>query len=196
VNPNHSFQEGDLLFEFDPLHWQVRKYDQHSYFQGFSGVGLKGVDFVANFEGRELWLIEVKNYSVQRSIRQKEVDVVLRDPSKIVEALEQKFADTLAGIRAIYTYYQRKERKRWNWLNAWRRPDPEEIFWQEACQIGVETQQIRLVLWIASDQDYAVPIQKIIQGIQNHPNLQDYSVVVFEQDNSPQPPFLKVKFQP
>lgn len=180
------FQESDLSFTFAPGHWEVKKYDNHSYFKGFSGVGLKGVDFVAIFENKIVLLIEVKNYQVKNQlIRAKEVAISLSEPEKIAEAVVQKFEDTFAGIKAIHTYYQRKNRKSWRWLNRWQKPDEEALFWQKVCDLAIEQQALSNVLWLEYDlQDKAlgeVIGQALLQATKQLPG----SCQVFNHTNHP-----------
>ncbi|HKK76477.1 MAG TPA: hypothetical protein VJ953_15460, partial [Saprospiraceae bacterium] len=113
-----AFAEGQLTFHFDPAYWQGRKYDDHAYFQGFSGVGLKGVDFIGIYQEDILVLLEVKNYTWRDTpFREKDVRQSLRGPEQIAAAVQQKMEDTLAGLRAIGIYYQRKQARSWGWLD-------------------------------------------------------------------------------
>ncbi|MEM6378982.1 MAG: hypothetical protein AAF705_12265 [Bacteroidota bacterium] len=149
---NLLFQEGDLTFSFAAEHWSVKKYDDHPYFKGFSGVGLKGVDFVAIFQNKRVLLIEVKNYQTKnQAIRAKDVALSLSKPEKIAEAISQKFEDTLAGIKAIHTYYQRKSKPAWKWLQRWQKPDPEALFWQSVCDLVINKQSLSTILWLEYD---------------------------------------------
>ena len=149
---NLLFQEGDLSFSFAAEHWVVRKYDAHPYFKGFSGVGLKGVDFVAVFQNKKVLLIEVKNYQTKNQIvRAKDVALSLSEPEKIAKAINQKFEDTLAGIKAIHTYYQRKSKLAWKWLQRWQKPDPEALFWRSVCDLVLQEKAISKILWLEYD---------------------------------------------
>lgn len=193
---SHAFLEGDLRFEFDPAHWQVRKYDAHPFFHGFSGVGLKGVDFVANYQGCELWLIEVKNYSTHTSkLRRREVDQALQHPQLIIEALEEKYIDTMAGIQAIDTYYRRKGRRPWNWLLNKIQADPEQAFWQEAYRLALVEKRVRPVLWLAADPSDQARIRHIAEGISRPSEFHDQRVEVFIQGVSGPPPQLEITWQ-
>jgi hypothetical protein len=87
-----TFQEGKLTFEF-PTGWDVAKYDQWSYyrkqFQKVCG-STKAVDFVAIGMDKHLWLIEIKDYRMQR--RTKVLD--------LGEEFGAKVRDSLAGLVA------------------------------------------------------------------------------------------------
>lgn len=146
-----SFTEGQLTFYFDSIYWQVRKYDDHAYFQGFSGVGLKGVDFIGIYEGRTLILIEVKNYTWRSTpFREKDVRQSLQVPEQIAAAVRQKMEDTLAGLHAIGIYYQRKQARSWRWLDRFRKPDLEQEFWQRATNL-LDQQQVYCLLWMETE---------------------------------------------
>jgi hypothetical protein len=195
--PNeYTFLESDLRFEFDPANWQVRKYDDHPFFHGFSGVGLKGVDFIANYQAREVWLLEVKNYrTLEFPHRRKEVDLALQAPDRIVESLEEKYIDTMAGIRAIHTYYQRKVRRPLGWLKYRLRLDPEQIFWREVCRLALDEKQLRLALWLEADPSDWESVRKIAKRISVPSELHGQRVQVFFQGGEAPPPHLQVYWQ-
>lgn len=183
---NLFFQEGDLSFSFAPSHWAVKKYDDHPYFQGFSGVGLKGVDFVAIFENKKVLLIEVKNYQVKNEvIRAKEVANSLSDPDKIAATVAQKFEDTLAGIKAIHTYYQRKNKQTWQWLKRWQKPDQEALFWQQVCDLVVEQGALTKVLWLEYDPQDEVLGETIGKSLLEKAAQLPGSCQVFNHSNHP-----------
>ncbi len=186
------FQEGDLSFSFAPSHWAVKKYDDHPYFQGFSGVGLKGVDFIAIFENKKVLLIEVKNYQVKNEvIRAKEVANSLGDPDKIAAAVAQKFEDTLAGIKAIHTYYQRKNKQTWQWLKRWQKPDQEALFWQQVCDLVVEKGAMTKVLWLAFDPQDKPAIDAVAQTLLKKTKDLPGACQVFNHGNHPFGDLLK-----
>jgi hypothetical protein len=162
---NLSFAEGRLTFHFDALHWQVRKYDDHSYFQGFSGVGLKGVDFVAILEDDLLVLLEVKNYTWKgTSFREKDVRLTLQQPELIEGTVIQKMEDTLAGLRAIHIHYQRKAARSWRWLDRFRKKDPEQLFWDRATDL-MEEGKLLCLLWMEVEEEYSAFAKNVSQQL-------------------------------
>lgn len=95
------FLESGLTFHFSPGNWAVRKYDEHEYYQALSGSGLKGMDFVAIWENRQLVLIEVKNY---RQVASSEFP----SPSTLLDEITRKVEDTFTGLSAIRQMLERK----------------------------------------------------------------------------------------
>lgn len=88
-----SFQEGRLRFDF-PADWKVLRPGESSYyrrhFQNFCG-GCKEADFVLlNPNSRELYLLEVKDYTTDRRTK----------PSELFDELAIKARDTLALLMA------------------------------------------------------------------------------------------------
>jgi len=131
----------------------VRKYDAHTFFQGLSGVGLKGVDFIAVRPGC-LALIEVKNYRRMRNGRVRDtVRRSLDHPELISDSIIHKCLDTMRAIRAIQAHYLRKwgyrltlpflGRFRWQWSD--------HSFWTHVSQALSNPQQVTLLVWLATD---------------------------------------------
>jgi hypothetical protein len=148
-----EFTESGLRFGFEPA-WAVKKYDQHRFFQGLSGAGLKGVDFIA-INGERLVLVEVKNYRPLPHIQQANpVEAVLANPEALAAAIAQKATDTLRGLEAIGGYYQRK------WLFRLLQPLLLRLrphgwdwrFWAHACHLQPLPQHITFVLWLETEQ--------------------------------------------
>jgi len=149
-----EFVESGLHFYFEKP-WVVKKYDAHRFFPGLAGAGLKGVDFIAIQKGR-LLLIEIKNYRRRRAWQiENPVQVILDDPEAFAETITHKAEDTLRGIRAIGTYYQRK------WLyklsapllhllptNGW-----DFLFWIRAFKLSNQRENIQFVLWMETEQE-------------------------------------------
>lgn len=161
-----SFTEGRLIFRFDPAHWQVRKYDDHTYFKGFSGVGLKGVDFVGILDENLLVLLEVKNYTWKgTSFREKDVRQTLQYPDQIIAAVIQKMEDTLAGLRAIRIHYQRKQARTWRWLDRFRKKDEEQAFWNQATSL-MEDGKLLCLLWMEVEEEDAAFAKKVKQQLE------------------------------
>jgi len=147
-----SFQEGKLQFTFNES-WLVRKYDAHTFYQGFSGVGLKGVDFIAVRPG-ELLLIEVKNYRhIRNGRRRAAVAQVLEDPERIGRSIAQKGEDTLKAIRAIRTYYLRKWDYRWSahFLKRFWWQWSDRSFWTQVAAQADVPDRISFLIWLATD---------------------------------------------
>jgi len=85
-----TFEEGRLLFEFGDE--SVSEYEKWSFYRNqFNSAccGNKAVDFIC-ISGRKTWLIEVKDYRVNR--REKAMD--------LADEVAIKVRDTLAGLVA------------------------------------------------------------------------------------------------
>ena len=190
-----TFTESGLQFSFSAQHWQVKKYDDHPYFTGFSSVGMKGVDFIAIREEEELWLIEVKNYQTNgASIREPKVKASLEHPEKILEAVEQKFEDTLAGIQAIHTYYKKKKQKRWKWLVPWQKPDQEELFWLEVCELAANPKKVKLILWLELEEENRAIKSYLLDNLgTGEESLKDYKIFIFSRKFYQHQDVLKVE---
>ncbi len=171
---NRSFKEGKLQFTFSDS-WLVRKYDAHTFYRGFSGVGLKGVDFIA-VRPRELLLIEVKNYRhIRNGRRRATVAQVLEDPAGIGRAIAQKGQDTLQAIHAIRTYYLRKWDYRWSvpFLKRFWWQWSDRSFWTQVAAQADYPERITFLIWLATDPadaDLAQTIRnEIIAGMDTTP---------------------------
>lgn len=147
-----SYTEGNLSFTFSNG-WMVRKYDHHTFYQGLSGAGLKGVDFIA-VRPHQLLLVEVKNYRhVRNGRRRATVARSLEDPQAIADAIARKGWDTLRAIKAIHTYYRRKLDYRlfapllhqfwWAWSDR--------SFWTHAAREAQSPSSATFLLWLATD---------------------------------------------
>lgn len=160
-----AFFESGIAFSFNE-EWLVRKYDAHTYFKGFSGVGLKGVDFISIYQKRQLVLIEVKNYRSQVPGRKGSHHVQsLANPSAIASSLGLKATDTLKAIRAIGLYYERKWFYRIvrPWVPRLRKIMPEWHFWTTANSLAQES-QIIFLCWLEFDAEHQ-HLSEIIRGI-------------------------------
>lgn len=147
-----SFKEGKLQFTFNDS-WLVRKYDAHTFYRGFSGVGMKGVDFIA-VRPRELLLIEVKNYRhIRNGRRRAAVAQVLGDPERIGRSIAQKGQDTLKAIWAIRTYYLRKWSYRWSvpFLKRFWWQWSDRSFWTQVATQADHPERISFLIWLATD---------------------------------------------
>lgn len=79
-------------FKFPEL-WKVEKYDDWSFYRNqFQSVcgGTKAIDLIALDSSSCSWLIEAKNYQLQRRTK----------PSELPEEIATKVRDTLAGLVA------------------------------------------------------------------------------------------------
>ena len=137
--PPGVYSESGMLFRF-PVDWSVRRYDQHTYFRGFSGHGLKGVDFVAVEPPGRLWLVEAKNFIP----RQQQFPVIIKSAAALGVQLLQKTEDTVRGIAAVHAYRSRSLWYRWlfpyvhrlKWLSG------EWLFWARAYRALSENAEI------------------------------------------------------
>lgn len=159
-----SYEESGLRFAFGP-DWAVQRYDAHRFYQGLSGVGLKGVDFIGLHQGR-LYLIEVKNYRRRQAWQAASLfAAIAADPSPFAAVVARKMTDTLRAISAIRTYYHRKWlfRQAKPWLL--RRPprQSEWAFWAQVCEIAQAPSAVTAVLWLETEQPQA-PIRQALQA--------------------------------
>jgi len=136
--PPVVFSESGMRFHF-PSDWLVRRYDQHTYFRGFSGYGLKGVDFVAVEPSGRLWLVEAKNF-----IPRQEFPVIIKSAAVLGAQLLQKAEDTVRGIAAVHAYRSRSFWYRWLFphLHRLRWLSGEWLFWARAYRALSEEAQI------------------------------------------------------
>lgn len=148
-----EYIESGLHFHFSPG-WVVKKYDAHRFFQGLSGTGLKGVDFIAT-DGRRLLLCEAKNYRRRQAWQQENpLDAILGQPEAFAEEMAQKALDTLLGIDAIWRYYQRK------WLFRLLSPlllrlspnGRDWQFWAHVHRLAREPGKLVFILWLETER--------------------------------------------
>lgn len=148
-----DFLESGLRFIFGP-EWVVKKYDEHPYFQGLSGAGLKGVDFIAIHAGRKAVLIEVKNYRTRHNVEMDRFFEVLAKPAEeLAIEMRRKTEDTLLAIDAVRQYYDRSwwyRRFRRLWIH-WPWVQHNRAFWTRINELA--DQQLQVVLWLALDED-------------------------------------------
>ncbi|MCB9081902.1 MAG: hypothetical protein H6555_09355 [Lewinellaceae bacterium] len=140
------FRESGFAVQFDPS-WLVQKYDAHRFYRSLSGVGLKGIDFLALRRGEPLLLIELKNYRETPPT-----------PTEVAEAVARKAVDTLRGIRAIQGYFQRKWLYRmlrpWLLRRSWQHSD--WVFYAQAtARIDAPVPQWELVVILALQSSVA-----------------------------------------
>ncbi|PHN03909.1 hypothetical protein [Flavilitoribacter nigricans] len=148
-----TFNESGLEFNFGKG-WVVKKYDEHAYFRSLSGMGLKGVDFIAIRDQQELIFIEVKNYRTRYNPEMdRSFDVAAKPAAELAYELKRKSEDTLLAIDAVLQYYRRSwwYRRlrnlwmRWPWLQHNR------AFWSRADELA--NHHLHYVVWLALDFD-------------------------------------------
>lgn len=162
-----KFHESGLHFTFSPA-WVVKKYDEHAYFRGLSGAGLKGVDFIAIYEGRELILIEVKNYRTRHNAgMDRSFEVTAKPVAELAAEIRRKTEDTLLAIDAVRQYYRRSWWYR-RLLPLWRRWPWEQhnrAFWTRVDELA--DRRLHVVLWLALDdddpQDYIIKLEQALR---------------------------------
>lgn len=150
-----EYNESGIHFTFD-RHWVVKKYDQHTYFQGLSGAGLKGIDFIGIRQSRKLLLMEVKNFSSRPEIDQEPpITPYLDQPELLVNIFEEKVRDTLKAISAIAAYYQRNWSYRLSLPLIKKLPSSsiDRIFWTHANELLTQPTNLFLVLWLETDPE-------------------------------------------
>ena len=143
----------------------VRKYDAHNFFQGFSGVGLKGVDFIVLYEDL-LLLIEGKNYRRRQDWQtENPFDPIQAAPESFADDIADKYLDTLSALQAIGTYYSRK----W-WfglLNPVRSYLPGKyldwVFWSKIHHHLLEHKSVVSILFLESENDQRT-FRQTLQG--------------------------------
>ncbi len=141
-------EESGLQFRF-PANWGVRKYDDHRFYKGLSGAGLKAVDFIVLPPDGTIWLIEVKNYQpllVHEHLHTPKI----KTSEELADALTGKMRDTLRAIHVIHLYYRRK----WLYrlaeplLQRWPHYRSDWVFWTEAAQRAAMPTRRNLLLWL------------------------------------------------
>ena len=116
------FVEREVQANFDK-EWGVIKLDEHRYYKSVSGLGLKGVDFIAVHPSFGLVLIEMKNYKNGK-------DSI---PVELSDLMVQKRKGTLKLINTIYKYYQRQFYFRLIIYIGWKFLYPKEwLIWLQA----------------------------------------------------------------
>lgn len=146
-----SFTESGLQFTFS-RDWVVKKYDSHRYYRGFSGTGLKGVDFIAlNLKENLVAFFEVKNYRTRFHQNTGEpIHPELKPATELAQALSDKVSDTLLAIDAITTYYQKSMIYRWLQPLYLRLPFyiGDRFFWTKVENCIYQHENLAYVLWV------------------------------------------------
>jgi len=137
------FEESGLAFTFGER-WQVGKLDEHrDYRRGLGTLeGSKAVDFLGILDGRELYLIEVKNFRHYRIENKERLST-----GELALELAQKVRDSLACL--IGAYHTSDE------------PD----FWQPVVKLLChQKRKIKIVLWLEHDLPPSpLARQKVVQ---------------------------------
>lgn len=148
--------ESDLVFEFNDAYWQVIKYDDHRYYKKFSGIGLKGVDFIGIYRQKKVVFIEVKNFRDKHPTRE-EPFKVLTETKDFINTIGDKLEDTFRAVTAIHAYLKRKWWYRiylllelylpqqWFFQRDW-------LFWHQVFHLAQQKNQIELVLWLEIEE--------------------------------------------
>ncbi len=163
-----TFTESELQFNFDHS-WAVHKYDTHRFYQGLSGAGLSGVDFIGIREG-QLYLFEVKNYQRRKQWQQENPFHTIRDnPAGLSAAFAKKVEDSLLAIDAIGQYYHRSWLFRLFKQYLLRQPPArmEPAFWAQAYQLLDFPERIHAVLWLETEQAQPALRKELQEQIQN-----------------------------
>lgn len=144
------FKESDINFSF-PNGWAVRKYDDHRFYQGLSGYGLKAVDFVILLPDGRLCLMEVKNYLPRTDAAGKLHTVERKRAKKLAANLAKKYADSSRAINVIQRYYRSKWYFRWRYAVGKLFPfryRSDLLFWNEAARRSQNDLPTLILLWL------------------------------------------------
>ena len=162
-----EFIESGLHFRFGEG-WVIKKYDAHRFYQGLSGSGLKGVDFLGIL-GEELYLFEIKNFRRRHDWQaDNPLNTVLAQPAAFTESMAYKVEDTLLAIDAIWQYYHRKWLFR-RLLPAFRLLPPTEgdwRFWARAHDLIQNPEQVKVVLWMETEQARPALLAEITRALE------------------------------
>ncbi len=189
-------REGGLQFKFGKG-WTVKKYDRHRYYRGLSGAGLKGVDFICLHNREELVLVEVKNYTTRHNREMKKsFKVDTKPPEELAHSVQQKLADTLVAIDAVFQYYQRGWvfRKFQPLIRYWPWASFDRYFWTQAYELAQSRDTMRAVLWLELDTDDPDDyLQKLEESFDNQRDKGLPNIEIFNHDNIPPSAKIKVK---
>lgn len=136
--------------------WLVHPYDKHTYFQGLSGAGLKGVDFLGIHNREHLVLMEVKNYRPDPDGRRnRQIAQRLAAPEAIGVSLASKMLDTLRAIDLVHRYFQTQLGYRLVYpFLPWMKPiAPEWHFWTHARKLM--DSRVSMICWMELEADQA-----------------------------------------
>lgn len=182
-----TFTESDLTFNFNK-EWVVHRFDTHIYYQGLSGVGLKGVDFIGIWKNKTLVFFEIKNYR-KRFLQQKIVPIrsIQKSPENLAKTIAQKMEDTILAIEVIHKYFLRK------WWYRVLRPllfqfpilPFEWTFWSKAYQLIKKPDSCFAVLWIELEEKDTDLIQILQHSLEKYLKESALKVQVTHQNQNP-----------
>lgn len=183
------YQESDLTFNFPPG-WAIRKYDDHRFYRGLSGHGLKAVDFIALLPDGRLCLIEVKNYHPRMDEDGKLHPVDRKKAKELAGSLAQKYADSLRAIMVINRYYRSKWYFRWR---QWFFPSAlfgfksDLLFWTTAAKRAAAPLPTTILLWLETPKAAKRYRNKIYAHLANHLNPEEAQLLLGGNGFSPLP---------
>ncbi len=145
-----EYQESDLLLRFSPR-WAAYRYDTHPYYQGWSGLGLKGVDFIGILTPDLLVLTEVKNYHRRvQGFKGYNLESIRENPALLADVVARKVSDTFLALDAVRQYWHRRwwRRMRWGRLVKKSPQQSERAFWANACKLAERPECCGALLWL------------------------------------------------
>ena len=193
-----SFIESGLQFSFS-RDCVVKKYDSHRYYRGLSGIGLKGIDFVAlNLKENLVAFFEVKNYRTR--FHRDTGEPIYPEPKPAIElaqALSEKVSDTLLAIDAITTYYQKSFIYRLLQPLYLRLPFymGDRFFWTKVENCIYEHENLAYVLWVELQEKNPAYKGELKQQTGRLLKNEFGIIYVADMDNQPFSSSLKVSSQ-
>ena len=160
-----KYKESDLNISFDPS-WRSRRFDTSRYFKALSGLGLKGVDFIAIDDEHRLYLIEVKNYKKRlRSPVAPDISDLMGDVPLLQYHFVDKIDDSRQLLEVIYKYLHRK----WWYRSLFRMRNLlttsvvqslEWVFWYDAFKIANTAHTDVYCILLLETEDYYPALSK------------------------------------
>jgi hypothetical protein len=166
------YTESDLHFQFDPS-WIVRKYDHHRFYKGLSGAGLKAVDFIGIYKGKEVIFLEVKNYKVR--FRGKPLQPMidrLQHPELFVESIVRKVYDSMLGVDVIRQYFERNPLYRWIYPLLEKIPlrffsKSSWLFWTHVHELMHLPDAVHVIIWLELEHNYEEFPELSVEAVRN-----------------------------
>lgn len=190
-----TFQESGLIFHF-PADWLVRKFDSHKFYRGISGLGFKGVDFIALPPEGPLLLFEVKNYFNRDPRINAPVPLdQLPSPHDLADKLHEKSADTLEAILSIRRWYQQQ------WIYRTFLPlsyrlrykQSEWVFWTLVYQRAHDQRQSQFVFWLELGEAQAEWRETLSQKLKTYVFDPPFEPLIISLSNNPFYPQVKAE---
>ena len=155
-----KYRESDLNICFDPS-WRIKRFDNSKYFKLLSGLGLKGVDFIAIDVHEQLYLIEVKNYKKRiESPVAPDISDLYGDFPLLQNHFVAKIKDSNQLLEVIFKYLNRK----WwyKWMFKMRDLIPADVansfewaFWYDSYRISnQDPQKVSCILLLETEDSY------------------------------------------